>query len=136
MLNPEDWMVEIDNGLEYRRQFGKEDAWNQLELDYTNDPSGHAAIGPNLIYSMGDSLLSSLSVPDPEILLTPEHKSFVDRAPVVESVDNWLIRKLKIKSEVEDAILNSYLFSRAILKIGYDSEFGWSPYHDLVRQKS
>ncbi len=131
MLSPEEWLVEIDNGLEYRRQFGKEDSWNKLELDYTNDPASDCTVGPNLIYSMGDSLLSSLTVPDPEILISAEHPSAVSRMPVLEATDNWLIKKLRLKQAVEDAIMNSYLFSRAILKIGYDSEFGWSPYYDI-----
>ena len=117
MLKPEEWMQEIETGLEFRRQFGKEDSWNQLELDYTNDPNSHCAVGSNLIYAMGDSLLSSLTVPSPEILLTAEHPSAIERVPVLESVDNWLIKKMKMRQQVEDASLNSYLFSRAILKI-------------------
>ncbi len=131
MLKPEEWLDEIYSALEYRRQFGKEDAWNQIELDFTNDSHSNCTVGSNLVYSMGDSLLSSLTVPDPEILLTAEHPSAVDRVPIVESVDNWLIRKMKLRQAVEDAIMNSYLFSRAILKIGYDSEFGWSPFYDI-----
>lgn len=124
-------MTEIDNALEYRRQFGMEDAWNKLELDYTNNPASDCTVGPNLVYSMGDSLLSSLTVPDPEILLSAEHPNGITRKPILESVDNWLIKKLAMKAEVEDATLNSFLFGRAILKIGYDSEFGWSPYFDI-----
>ena len=130
-LTPEEWIQEIDNALKYRQQFGMENAWNKLELDYTNHPTSDTSIGPNLVYSMGDSLLSSLTVPDPEFVLSAEHLAGVDRAPIVEAVDNWLIKKLKLKREVEAAILNSYLFSRSILKIGYDSEFGWSPYYDI-----
>ncbi len=131
MLSPEEWLSEIYNGLEYRRQFGMEDSWNQLELDFTNDPASNCTVGPNLIYSMGDSLLSSLTVPDPEVLLSAEHPSAISRIPLLEATDNWLIKKLKLRQSAEDAIMNSYLFSRAILKIGYDSEFGWSPYYDI-----
>lgn len=131
MLTPEEWMDEIRDGLEYRRQFAMEDAWNKLELDYINDPTSDCAIGPNLIYSMGDSLLSGLTVPDPEILLTANHPNAVKRKPILEATDNWLIKKMMMKEAIEDAILNSYLFSRAILKIGYDSEYGWSPYYDI-----
>ncbi len=130
-LKADEWMDEIDNALEYRRQFGMEDAWQKLELDYTNDPAGDTSVGPNLVYSMGDSLLSSLTVPNPEFLLTAEHKNGISRAPIVEAVDNHLIKFMKMKKEVENAIISSYLFSRAILKIGYDSEFGWSPYYDV-----
>jgi len=131
LLSPDEWFDEINNGLDYRRQFAREDAWQKLELDYINDPASDCTVGPNLIYSMGDALLSSLCVPDPEFVLSAEHPSGVSRTPVVEAVDNWLIKKLNLKREVEDAVMNSYLFSRAILKIGYDSEFGWSPYYDI-----
>jgi len=131
MLTPDEWMEEINNGLEYRRQFGKEDSWNKLELNFTNDPAGDCTVGSNLIYSMGDSLLSSLTVPNPEILLTAEHPAGQSRLSALEYIDNWLIRKLRMRQAVEDSIMNSYLFSRAILKIGYDSEFGWSPYYDI-----
>lgn len=124
-------MTEIDNALDYRRVFAYEDSWNKLELDYLNAPGGDTSVGPNLIYSMGDSLLSSLTVPDPEFVLTAEHPNFVDRRPVVEAVDNWLVGKLNLKDAVDDALLNSYLASRAIIKIGYDSEYGWSPYYDV-----
>ncbi|MHA1840845.1 MAG: hypothetical protein ACTSYW_02595 [Candidatus Heimdallarchaeota archaeon] len=130
-MKPEDWMIEIEAGLEYRRQMGREAAWNKLELDYLNDPNGDTCIGENLIFSMGDALLSALTVPNPEFLIKPTHPMGVDRAPIVESVDNALITKMKLSDSVEEAILNSYLFGRAILKIGYDSEFGWSPYYDI-----
>lgn len=130
-MTADDWLTEIDNGLEYRRIFAREDKWKSLEDSYLNDPTSDTAIGPNLMFSMGDSLLSSLTVPDPEISVIPEHRHGVDRAPVVESVDNWLIRKLGIKNHVDLALLNSFIQGRAILKIGYDSEFGFSPYYDL-----
>lgn len=127
----QDWQIEIDNALNYRRQFGGEDAWKKLEYDYLNDPQGDTAIGPNLVYSMGDALMSALNVPDPEVVVQPTHPNGVDRAPIVESVDNWFIKKLKMKREVDMATLHAYLYSRAIMKIGYDSEFGWSPFYDI-----
>ncbi len=134
-MTPADWMVEIDNALEYRRIFAREDAWPSLENSYLHDPSGNTAIGPNLIFEMGDSLLSDLTVPDPEFLVTPTHEGGVDRAPIVEYVDNWLVKKLKIKRQVDMSLLNGYLKGRFILKLGYDSEFGYAPYYDIGREK-
>jgi len=98
-LRPEDWMSEIDNGLKFREIFGREASWKQLEMDYLNGAESHTALGANLVFSMGDSLLSSLNVPNPEITVSAEHPSGVDRAPIVESWDNYLIRKLKLKNE-------------------------------------
>ena len=55
----------------------------------------------------------------------------VDRAPIVESLDNWFSKKLNMRKHVYRATMHSYLFNRAMLKIGYDSEFGWSPKFDI-----
>ncbi len=115
---PEDWLTEIDNALEYRRKFAKEDKWADLEKSYLNDASSDTAIGPNLIFSMGDSLLSSLNVPDPEFVVSAEHPNGVDRAPIVEEVDNWLVKKIKMKRAIDLSTLHCYLFSKGILKVG------------------
>jgi len=130
-ITAEDWLVRIDNALEYRRKFACEDKWADLEKSYLNDSSGDTAVGPNLIYSQGDAIMSALNVPDPECVITAEHPMGVDRAPIVEYIDNWLIRKLKIKRTVDLATLHCYLKSKGIIKIGYDSEFGWSPRFDI-----
>ena len=127
----EEWLVEIDNALEYRRLYGREDKWDSLEKSYLNDPKSDAAIGPNLIFGMGDSLLSDLTVPDPEFLVSPTHPVGVDRAPKLEYVDNWLVKKTRMKDQVDVSLLNAFIKSRAILKIGYDSQFGYSPYYDI-----
>ncbi len=135
-MSAEEWLVEIDNALEFRESFAMENKWASLERDYLNDPNSNTAIGPNLIYSMGDSLLGSLNIPDPEIVVTAEHPAGVDRAPVVEYVDNWFIKKLKMKRVVDAASLQCYLTSKGIVKIGYDSEFGWDSQFDIGREQS
>jgi len=132
-MSATDWMEEIDNALEYRQIFGMEASWNKLEKDYLNLPGGDTSVGPNLVYSMGDSLLSSLTVPDPEFVLRAEHPRGVKRRPILEAVDNWLVRVMDLKDAVDLALLHCFLAGRAIIKIGYDSEFGWSPYYDIGR---
>lgn len=125
------WIEEIDDALAYREHFAREASWNKLELDYLNDASGDAAIGPNLIHSMGDSLMSSLQVPMPEFVVTPERQVGLAKAPIVESLDNYLLRKLRLQRYINAALLNGFLYSTVILKVGYDSEFSWSPYYDI-----
>lgn len=130
-MKPQDWIEEIDRGLEYRKTYAHEVAWRKNEFNYTNNPGSHAARGPNLVFEMGDTLLSATGALDPEFTITPEHPAGVDRGPVVESVDNYLARKMKLRKSINRSCLHSYLYSRAILKIGYDSEFGWSPRLDI-----
>jgi hypothetical protein len=129
----QDWLEEIDAALEYREQFAQEASWYKLEADYANDPTGDTAVGANLVHSIGDSLTASLMVPSPEFVVTPERRSAVDKAPVVEALDNYLMRKLCLKRHVNTSALHGFLFNRMILKIGYDSEFGYAPFYDVGR---
>lgn len=127
----QDWFDQIDAGLEYRRIFAREDSWRKCEANYLNEPSGHTAIGPNLVFEMGDALTSILTVPDPEFVITPTRSRSVPMAPIVEAVDNTFIEELRLKRYIEVAILRGFVYGNIILKIGYDSEFGWSPYYDI-----
>ena len=130
-MTPQDWISEINRGLAYREIFARENAWRKNELNYYNDPAGHAARGPNLVFEQGDTILSATGALDPEFTVVPTHPAGVTRAPLVESLDNYLHRELKLRKSISRSCLNSYLFSRAILKIGYDSEFGWDPQYAI-----
>lgn len=130
-LTPQDWIDEIDRALVYRRGFAKEERWREIEANYLHSPASSAALGPNLIFEMGDTLLSATGALDPEFTVVPEHPAGVQRAPFVEAVDNLLARKMKLRKQVNRASLHSYLYNRAIIKIGYDSEFGWNPLLDV-----
>ncbi len=127
----DDWLTDIDNALEFRRTYAREDKWDSLTRSYLNDPESDTAIGPNLIYTMGDSLMASLNVPDPEFSATATHPMGVTRAPIVENVDNWFVKVLKMKRHADMATLHAYLYGKGIIKIGYDSEFGWAPEFDI-----
>ena len=127
----QDWLLEIKNALEYRKIFAREASWYKNEQNYLNDPRGDTAIGPNIVYEMGDSLTSTLTVPDPEFVVTAERRAGLQKAPIVESVDNYFIRKLRLKKYIDVALLRGFLYGNIILKVGYDSEFGWSPYYDI-----
>ena len=130
-LKHEDWEVELSRGLEYRRDYGIEDSWSNLEALYYNVDDSQGGQGPNIIAATGDSLMSQLNVPDPKVSVKPSAPGFTDAARVVEAVDNMLIRELKMKDQAARSTLHGYLFGRMIWKVGYDSEFGYDPRFDL-----
>jgi hypothetical protein len=129
-LTPQEWQEEIEAGLEFRHIYSKESFWPDLDKLWLNDPSSQASSGENLVFEQGDALLSGVSVSNPYIMVEPEHPSSVSTAPAVEGLDNQLLRKLNLQQTVEDATLNNYLFGVGIIKLGYDSEFGYDPYFD------
>jgi hypothetical protein len=134
-LSVKEWLLELAQGLEFRRKFGLEDSWPQLEALYYNVEPSQDWSCPNLISSTGDTLLSTLTVPTPYVTVKSRRGDAIFKARVVESVDNALITDLKIPHEVEQACLHAYLWGRGFLKIGYDSEYGWAPEHDIGGQK-
>jgi len=132
-LTVTEWLDELEDALEYRRIYGKEDTWQVLEECFYNDPKSNSAVGPNLIWSEGDALLSSLIVPDPEITLEAKTIAGVQTLPIAERLVNNLLQpdEMNTKAAVEPAVLNSYIKSKAIIKLGYDSEWGWDPKYDI-----
>lgn len=85
---------------------------------------------------MGDSLVSSLIVPDPEFVVQPQRRVGIPKAPIIEALDNTFVKKLRLKRYTDLAILHGYLYGTMILKIGYDSEYGWAPYYDIGRNNN
>lgn len=128
---PEQWRDEIESGLEYRRRFGLEDKWSQLEAIYYNVHESMANDGPNIFLSQGDAMLSLLTVPTPRVTVKPATPEAVDKAPILASLDNTLLEELGLEAEVETACLHAYLWGRGFLKHGYDSEWGYDPSLDL-----
>jgi hypothetical protein len=47
-------------------------------------------------------------------------------------VDNIILEITGMQQEVEDSTLSAYLWSRGIIKVGYDSEWGWNPKFDVL----
>jgi hypothetical protein len=129
----QEWLDEIDDAIEYREKFAREDSWNELEDCFYNEQDSYASVGPNVIFETGDTLLSGLIVPDPDFSVDALDVESVANAGLVERLSNRLVGKpyLNLKQEIEQASVNNYLNGKGILKIGYDSEFGYDPRYDM-----
>lgn len=128
----DEWNLAIADGLEYRRLYGREPEWAKCEaLFYQADERQNANVGPNILSSTGDALLSTLLVPNPYFVLKALRMDTVECTPILESILNTLIYSLKIKESFEQSGLHAFLYGRGIVKLGYDSEFGYDPSTDL-----
>lgn len=130
-FTPEEWLEQIDDGLEYRRLYGLEDKWGHIEAIYYNVHGSMMNDGPNLFLSQGDAMLSAITVPVPKIAVQPTGPETVNSAPIVERLDNMLLDELDIPSEVDAAAFYAYLWGAGFIKIGYDSEWGYDPSYDI-----
>jgi hypothetical protein len=124
-LTVQQWIGELERGCDYRRDYGFEDSWANLEAMFYS--AGNFGTAPNLIASNGDALISNVSMSNPYITVEATDIESVPGAKVLERVDNNLIGQLGVAPAMEQAALHAYLWGRGILKIGYDSEYGWDP---------
>lgn len=130
-LTVREWFEELDRGLEYRRKYGLEDKWAELEAIFYNVAENSANTGPNILLSTGDALLSALTVPYPYITVQPRWVQAAGKSKLVESVDNMLLKDQRLWQTVERMALHTFLWGRGIMKLGYDSEYGWDSRLDI-----
>jgi hypothetical protein len=116
----------VNQGLEFRRLYGLEEAWADLEAKFFS-ASPSSDTGPNVIAAKGDTLISALAVPTVRVQVEPQTESAAENAPVVKSFMNSTLRAIEVDAAVEDGLVYSYLQGVGFLKIGYDSEYGFEP---------
>lgn len=131
-LTVDEWIEELDRGFDFRRRYGLEDTWAQNEALFFNVGQDQDTSAPNIILSSGDALLSTLSVPYPFIDIQPERYDAVEGATILRRLNNKLVKSMGIRQEVPHATINAFLFGVGIMKVGYDSEFGYDPTQDAM----
>ncbi len=130
-LKVQEWFQEIDDGLEFRRRYGLENHWAELEALFYHVHGSQKHGVPNLLAGVGDALISTLTVPSPYFMVSATRPEQVLTSKVVEAIDNELFEELQLAQEVETAALHAFIFGKGILKFGFDSEFGYAPELDF-----
>lgn len=130
-LKPEEWDQELHHAMAYRRKYGLEDKWGQLEAMLYHVKPEQANSGPNIMISTLDSLTSAMNVPQPYITTKARNSASIRKARMLETVDNLLIDVMDFQHQIDKLIPCAFLHGQGILKIGYDSEFGWDDTLDI-----
>jgi len=120
----DEWLAEINSGLAFRKLFGLEDAWADLEAKFFSvSPSADTA--PNLSFSKGDAIVAGLGVPDVYVVVTPLSERAALSAPAVESLANQIVRETDLSIAFDEALCFAFLFGVGPIKLGFDSEYGY-----------
>lgn len=121
-----EWMGKIKAGLEYRKKCSTEDKWDDYRKEYRGDWK-EGIVPINKIFAYGRSLIPRVYFRNPRIVVKAERPEYTMHARVVEAVDNMLIRETQLKRTIKRAILDTYSAGTGIVKLGFDSEFGYLP---------
>ena len=120
------WTEKIKKADSFIEKYTTRKRWKDYKEyyrgNYTDD-----VLSVNRIFSVGRAMVPNTYFRSPKICITATRPEFVWHARVVEAVDNWLIKELLLKETMKAAVLDAYWSGTAIIKVGYDSEFGYSP---------
>jgi hypothetical protein len=122
----EDWQDLIAQGVRYKENFGKAKRWSTYRGygrgEFPGYISSAGGILPyNVVHSSMRGMVPNVYFRNPYINVTPTNKPGIDiQARVVESVDNWLLQEMGVKSTFKTMVQDCYYTNRGICKIGYD----------------
>ncbi len=132
--NVEAWEQMIDKAVDFKRRFSDSNNWPSYRdyyrgvfPGYAKDPDGEKTVLPyNLIFPFARTVIGSTYFRSPYIVVSPrDNRTSYARAKMVEGMDNWLIQEMGLKRQFKTAVLHTYLCGRTMLKVGYDSQFGY-----------
>ena len=120
------WEEQVRLGEKFRKETGDYDSWDRWKKYYKND-FNDMVLPVNLIFSIGRSIIPRVYFRNPQVVCTPMKNGMQLHAKVVEALDNWMVRRIGMKNAMKKVIQDTFLSGTGLLKIGYDSEFGYDP---------
>jgi len=120
------WDDEIQAGKQYRKKHAEPNTWTDYKNYYRGNWKKSTDIPVNRVFSFGRSMVPRTYFRSPSIAVTPTKPQMDWHARIVETVDNYLIRELNLKKTLKRAILNAFHSGTGPIKLGFDSEFGYT----------
>lgn len=121
-----DWISKVDLGIKFRDWQAKTSKWEDYRNMYRGDWGTEDPV-LNIMYSTYKTILPRTYFRTPTVTVTPRRPEFTFHARVIEAVDNYLLRELKVKKQMKRALHDSWHCGTGVIKLGYDSEFGYIP---------
>jgi len=114
------WQRQVDLGLEYRKKYAKEDAWDKI-LDYFHGDQT-CTVPLNILYAMVKVLVPNIYLRNPYINVTARQAEYIPLARIRESLLNALLYEMRAKTEFKRAALFAVLRGVGLVEVGYDAD--------------
>jgi len=127
----EKWQELVEQGRIYKEKYGDSQRWSVYRNygrgkfpGYTGTVSG--VLPYNLTYAMSRALVPNVYFRNPYVNISRAVQP-IDPiySKILEATDNWLIQELNLKRQFKTAVLDAYYTNRGIIKLGYDSQYGY-----------
>lgn len=121
-----EWESRVELGIKFRDWQADSSKWDDYRDMYRGKWDTDEPV-LNLMYSTYKTILPRTYFRTPTVTVTPRRPEYAMHARVVEAVDNWLLRELKVKKQIKRAIHDSWHCGTGVIKLGFDSEYGYIP---------
>jgi len=120
------WKEQIQRGLAARKQDARDEHWQTYD-DYYEGRHQGADLIMNQCFAQIRAMIPRVYFRNPGVTVTPRTPMREPHARVVEVVANYLALEMELKREIKAAILDAAITGTGLLKLGYDSEYGFKP---------
>lgn len=118
------WRDKIEEAKDERQKYGNSDHWDRYRRYYRSQYK-EGEIPVNMTFAIARSIIPQVYFRNPRTITTPNKPGMTLHANVLESLDNWLIHRIGLKTEMKRCVLDTFLYGTSIIKTGYDSEYGY-----------
>ncbi len=117
------WKERIARGLAAQKKYASTEDWEIYEDYYLGKQN--AGLYVNYLFGLCRAMIPNTYFRNPRVAALPRRQESQAKAPIVEAVDNWLIQEMGLKSQLKLMPYDNFLYGIGILKLGYDSEYGF-----------
>lgn len=118
------WEKVRKQGEKFRLETAIENQWAVYRAYYRNE-FDEGILPENLVFPLIKSIVPRVYFRDPKVIITPQRPGFSVQAKILETIDNWVIRQMRLKKSMKRIIQDACTYGTGIGKSGYDSEFGY-----------
>lgn len=128
---PEYWLGQIRQAVEFRRKRAYESSWAAWR-GYYRGQWARDVLPVNIFFKMMRTMVPRVYFRNPTVTISPRRSQigradFALMAQVLERIDNALIDRMRLKKTMKKSIQDAFLFGTGIIKGGYGAQFDPAP---------
>ena len=126
--DPEFWLRQIRMGMEFRKKFTHESKWSSWR-DYYRGNWHSGVIPSNLYFRMVRTIVPRIYFRNPSVSIQASQPGIMPMAfaKVLESVDNKLIRQMRMKKQIKKMVQDTWMWGTSFGKLGFGTEYVPTP---------
>lgn len=131
MATTKEWRNWIEQAIRYKEKYSNSQRWpiykDYYRGRYSSYKGTNEGILPyNLTYAMARTIVPATYFRNPYVMVSNRMRPGQEiQSKVIESLMNWSMEVMEVKAAFKTSVLDAVLCGRGIIKLGFDSEYGF-----------